>query len=108
MSVSSFSCPYCNAILTSAEAQPHSSRIQCPRCGELFPSPIELNSLPTPSQKELFNTEDHPHLKSTQPAISNRALALFILAFMGLVALGFFGYAWQPQHLRREHDLRLP
>jgi hypothetical protein len=106
MLVSSFSCPYCNAILTPADAQLKGSRIQCPRCGELFPSPIELNNLPAPNQKEPLNSESQPHRSST--AISNRALALYILAFMGLMALGFFGYAWQTQQIRREHDLRLP
>jgi hypothetical protein len=67
-----------------------------------------LNNLPAPGQKELINSEGQPHLRPTQSPISNRALALYILAFMGLMALGFFGYAWQTQQIRREHDLRLP
>jgi len=40
--------------------------------------------------------------------LSNRSLALSVLAFMGLVALVFLGYALQTQQIRREHDLSLP
>jgi hypothetical protein len=57
-----------------------------------------------PHSPEPANGEQkHPGL-----GLSNRSLALSVLAFMGLVALLFLGYALQTQQIRREHDLSLP
>jgi hypothetical protein len=108
MSAPSFSCPYCNAILTAAEAPSSGSRIQCPRCGESFPSPSGLNDQGTSVPRESWDSNGQPNARPVGSGISNRTLALYILAFMGLVALAFLGYAWQTQQIRREHDLQLP
>src|SRR6266481_2718031 len=108
MSVPRFSCPYCNAILTATEAPSRGSRIQCPRCGESFPSPAGLNDQDASARRESWNSDGRPNARPATSGISNRTLALCILAFMGLVALAFLGYAWQTQQIRREHDLQLP
>jgi hypothetical protein len=108
MSVPSFSCPYCNAILTAAEAPSRGSRIQCPRCGESFPSPAGSNDQQKPVQQDARHSDGRLDEQAAGSGISNRTLALYILAFMGLVALAFLGYAWQTQQIRREHDLHLP
>jgi hypothetical protein len=48
------------------------------------------------------------HAESSRPNLSNRTIALSILAFMGLVAILFLGYALQTEQIRREHDRNLP
>src|SRR5260370_15956765 len=48
------------------------------------------------------------HELSAGTKLSNRTIALSLLAFMGLVAIIFFGYALQTQDIRRQHDTSLP
>jgi hypothetical protein len=45
---------------------------------------------------------------STNTEFSNRAIAFSLLAFMGVLAMGFLWYAWETQGIRREHDEKLP
>jgi hypothetical protein len=48
------------------------------------------------------------HDDASSPRLSNRTIALSILALMGLVAILFLGYALQTEQIRREHDHNLP
>jgi hypothetical protein len=55
--------------------------------------------------------QDYPAyspLTTHHPPFSNRTIAFSILAFMGLLAAGFFWYAWETQEIRRQHDSSLP
>jgi hypothetical protein len=106
MASPSLSCPYCNAILTENEVRSSRGRALCPRCGETFPLPAgqQLNSN-TVAGQELPDRSS----VTTQPSrFSNRTIAFSILTFMGLLAAGFFWYAWETQEVRREHDSSLP
>jgi hypothetical protein len=64
----------------------------------------QVGSNGTQSLEPADGEPKHP----TGLGLSNRSLALSVLAFMGLVALVFLGYALQTQQIRREHDLSLP
>src|SRR5438552_1866266 len=128
------SCPYCNAILTEIDVRSATRRVLCPHCGETFPLPDGMigNGSPIPpaahasesgasydpdtgtfSRSAQTGPVDVDSLRTpagspARPKLSNRTIALSILAFMGLVAILFLGYALQTEQIRREHDRHLP
>jgi hypothetical protein len=109
MNASTLACPYCNALLAEAEVQSTRHRALCPRCGETFPLPTGPhpdNSLGLPLARQ--DDPAHSPLTTHRSPFSNRTVALFLLSFMGLVAGIFLWYAWETQHIRREHDSQLP
>src|SRR5438094_7175854 len=99
MSSPSLSCPYCNAILTESDLRSDRGRVLCPRCGETFPLPTgnQPSNPPVVGQEGLARsplTTHHSPVTTAHSPFSNRAIAFSILAFMGLLAAGFFWYAW--------------
>src|SRR5437899_609173 len=113
MSSPSLSCPYCNAILTESDLRSNRGRALCPRCGETFPLPTgqQPGNPPVAGQERLAQSRPTSHDSPLTPhpsPFSNRAIAFSILAFMGLLAAGFFWYAWETQEIRRQHDTSLP
>src|SRR5438093_12336506 len=109
------SCPYCNAILTEIDVRSATRRVLCPHCGETFPLPGGMigngSALPPAAHASESGASYDPGTGTFTPArpkLSNRTIALSILAFMGLVAILFLGYALQTEQIRREHDRHLP
>src|SRR5713101_5546867 len=108
MAVPHLSCPYCNAILTEIEPLAGAGRILCPQCGETFPLPKGMSLQEGIVSPDSPRTDGENHGRSTGPKLSNRTIALSLLALMGLVAIVFLGFALQTQDIRRQHDTSLP
>jgi len=106
MTSSTLSCPYCNAILTNV--RPASRRVLCPHCGETFPLSSGMPEDGAPVSSAAQTSVPDIHDEASGRRLSNRTIALSILAFMGLVAILFLGYALQTEQIRREHDHNLP
>jgi len=120
--------------LTEIDIRSATRRVLCPHCGETFPLPGGMSGDGSPLPPAAHAPESGvsydpgtgtfspsaqtgpvdvdslrtPAGSPARPRLSNRAIALSILAFMGLVAILFLGYALQTEQIRREHDRHLP
>lgn len=95
-------------MLTEIEPGVQAGRIQCSQCGETFPLPkgIKVHKGFVPPDSPSPEGDNHKPLAGAK--VSNRTIAFGVLAFMGLVAIVFLGYALQTQDIRRQHDKILP
>lgn len=108
MAIPHISCPYCDAILTEMEPRADARRVLCPQCGETFPLPKGMNIRDGIVSPDSHRTDADKREPSAGPKLSNRTIALSLLALMGLMAIIFLGFALQTQDIRRQHDTSLP
>jgi hypothetical protein len=78
-------CPYCNTLLADSAAPVDEPRITCPRCGESFPNRQFSGTVPVAERR----VEEE---RTATPAHTNPRVAGYLLAFMGLVALGALAF----------------